>query len=379
MRLTKITYSEYIGEPQEWQLVDLELGNINLIVGKNASGKSRTLNVIGGLGRLLSNPAIGVRDGNYSAEFSDNGIHSTYNLDVKNGRIEAEKLEVDGKIVLNRGPDGIGEIVYAEIGSQHKFQAPPHMLAATTRRDSIQHPFLEPLYNWASELRHYRFGSDAAKQALMRFVEDPPQLDETDQVKVSGLFRHAEQKFGEAFVRSIVTDLSIIGYSVEDVFLKPPLTINIEGSGELYSLCVKETDLAGYTDQFAMSDGMFRALTILIFVNYYSFSGLGGALLIDDIGEGLDFDRSCKIINLLRDKALSTRMQLILSTNDRFVMNAVPLQDWSILQRKGSVVKARNYGNSKEIFDEFAYTGLSNFSFLELDVLNEKKSDAETQ
>ena len=36
----------------------------------------------------------------------------------------------------------------------------------------------------------------------------------------------------------------------------------------------------------------------------------------------------------------------------------------------GSHVKFRNIQNSKEIFENFKFTGLSNFSFLELDVLN---------
>jgi energy-coupling factor transporter ATP-binding protein EcfA2 len=377
MRLKKISYSEHVGEAQEWRLVNLELGQVNLIVGKNASGKTRALNVIGGMGRLLTNPTVVLRNCSYSAEFEENGSCVVYELEIKNEWVQSERLEINGRVVLNRGADGVGEIDYAEIGAKHKFQLPPFMLAAMTRRDSIQHPFLEPLYAWASELRHYRFGADAAKQALAVFMEGGPQLDEKDQVKVSGLFRHAVKKFGDEFVQALKADLLRVGYSVEDVFLKPPLSVKIEGDTEFVALCVKESDLLGYTDQFAMSDGMFRALTILIFVNYYAFSNLAGALLIDDIGEGLDFDRSCKIINLLREKALGTRMQLVLSTNDRFVMNAVPLQEWSVLQRHGSTVSVKNYNNSKSVFDEFAFTGLSNFSFLELDVLSENNFDQE--
>jgi hypothetical protein len=93
-------------------------------------------------------------------------------------------------------------------------------------------------------------------------------------------------------------------------------------------------------------------------------------ILIDDIGEGLDFDRSCRLIDLLRKKAKESNIQLILSTNDRFVMNRVPLEEWSVLQRRGSHVRVRNYENSRELFEEFKFTGLSNFSLLEMDFLN---------
>ena len=97
--------------------------------------------------------------------------------------------------------------------------------------------------------------------------------------------------------------------------------------------------------------------------------------MIDDIGEGLDFERSCCLINVLREKAIKSAMQLILSTNDRFVMNQVPLEEWSVLQRDGSHVKVRNFENSRDIFEEFKFTGLSNFSFLEMDFINEATNE----
>jgi len=61
-----------------------------------------------------------------------------------------------------------------------------------------------------------------------------------------------------------------------------------------------------------------------------------------------------------------------MSTNDRFVMNNVPLEEWCVLQRRGSVVRVLNYTNSKELFDEFKFTGLSNFDFLAMDFANEE-------
>ena len=45
MILKSLNYAQYEGQPKQWRLLHLELGNINLLVGKNASGKSRTLNV----------------------------------------------------------------------------------------------------------------------------------------------------------------------------------------------------------------------------------------------------------------------------------------------------------------------------------------------
>lgn len=66
-----------------------------------------------------------------------------------------------------------------------------------------------------------------------------------------------------------------------------------------------------------------------------------------------------------------------MSTNDRFVMNSVPLEEWSVLRREGGKVTVHNYSNSRETFDDFKFTGLSNFSFLELDFLTPPEARAD--
>jgi hypothetical protein len=60
-----------------------------------------------------------------------------------------------------------------------------------------------------------------------------------------------------------------------------------------------------------------------------------------------------------------------MSTNDEFVMNVVPLQYWQVIQRTGGECKIRNYQNSKEQFDNFKFTGLSNFDLLTTGYLNQ--------
>src|SRR5450830_1366422 len=369
MRLTKIWYSEFETLDHKWIMNDLELGQINLLVGKNATGKTRVLNVIAGLGRILLNPIIDLASGHYRAEFVDEGKNLSYELQVSDKMIVLEKLIIDGEEVLTRNSDGDGLIKYCDENRFMRFQAPSQILAASTRRDKLQHPFLEPIYAWAAELRHYRFNSESSKHSVMLVVDGGPKVDERNQAQVAGLFKHAINTYGVPFVEAIKRDLEIIDYFVDDIFLKPPVVVKIEGApGPFLALCVKERDLSTYTDQFAMSDGMYRAVTNLIFVNYYKFSGLAGTLIIDDIGEGLDFDRSCRLIKLLREKSLETKVQLIIATNDKFVMNLIPLEEWSVLERKGCIVSIRNHKNSQNAFDEFRYTGLSNFSFLELDV-----------
>jgi hypothetical protein len=120
---------------------------------------------------------------------------------------------------------------------------------------------------------------------------------------------------------------------------------------------------------------MFRALSIITQINYSQLAHRATCIVIDDIGEGLDFDRSCRLIELLRAKAQASSVQLIMATNDRFVMNKVPLEEWSVIQRQGAKVTVRNSQNSKAAFEDFKFTGLSNFDFFATDFINEPLSE----
>ena len=71
MKLLRLDYSQWIGQPQMWEVEDLEFQDINLIVGINATGKTRLLNVINNFARIISgNKDTGT--GNFLFEFSDN-------------------------------------------------------------------------------------------------------------------------------------------------------------------------------------------------------------------------------------------------------------------------------------------------------------------
>ena len=372
MQLRSIKYAEFEGTPQEWRINGLSLAESNLIVGKNASGKSRILNIIHALARNLAGLARPSLSSNYDVKFIHDGKAINYQLKYEEGQVVFEEFSVEGRVLLKRGSGGEGVIWAEEIdgGKEIRFQPPTSELSAVARRDAIQHKFLEPLYSWGSSLRHYCFGTPLGKDHLAVFTEKGNRkVDERDPNAVVALYRLAEEEFKEEFRQALIRDMHQLDYNVEELGLKAPISIRVVSGppGELVGLYVKEKDLPGITDQHSMSQGMFRALSLLIQINYSQMTGKSTCILIDDIGEGLDFDRSCRLISLLRDKAKTSGIQLILSTNDRFVMNSVPLEEWSVLQRQGNHVQVLNHENSRELFEEFKFTGLSNFSFLEMD------------
>ncbi len=371
MRLKSLEYSEHLGEPDEWTLRGLTLGNVNLLVGKNASGKSRILNII-------HNSARGIADGrpfangHFSLVFDDNGKESKFELDICDSKIERELFKVDDEILLDRGTAGVGTIFAVKENKHIEFQTPENQPAVMTRRDRIQHPFFEPLHQWAGSLYHYAFGTSLGKDSFAIFIEGGSDVDPKDPSQVVAVFRKGQKDFGDRFVNAIREDFGTIGYSIDEVGIASPRNLRLQNAvrGELAEIYVKEVDLPGRTDQSSMSQGMFRALSIIVQVNYSVLPDSPSCILIDDIGEGLDYDRSCNLIDVLMKKCENTSVQLIMATNDRFVMNRVPLEAWSVVDRQGNHVEIRNYANSKEIFDDFKFTGLNNFDFLAFDYLH---------
>src|SRR4051812_20190093 len=142
MRLSSIAYKEYEGRDQGWIMEEWKVGQRTLLVGKNATGKTRVLNVIGGLARLLAGempPTLLSAD--YTACFTEGEKKLTYAFRAEQALVLHEKVVIDGKTYLERGEGGVGTIQAEEIGKEIKFQAPQSELAAVVRRDAIQHRF----------------------------------------------------------------------------------------------------------------------------------------------------------------------------------------------------------------------------------------------
>jgi recombinational DNA repair ATPase RecF len=365
MILDSIKYSQFKGEPGEWNLAEAKLGKINLIVGKNASGKSRTINIMSSLSNLLSGkikPSF--KSSNFTAVFKNDDKSIKYNLFISNGKVTKEELSSDGKILLKRGVTGKGKIYTLPMKKEMEFQTPPTELASNFRRDSVQHPFFEVLYKWSTSINVYKFGTPLGQDTMIIWSEEQKNNQNINISELEGthkIFKEGNSKYGSKFIKAILKDMTEVGYSIDSIELDKP--DNVESRLGLLCLTLKEKDVDVRINQTDLSQGMFRALSLIIQINYYNLLNKSSCIMIDDIGEGLDYERSTNLINLLISKAESSEVQLIMSTNDRFVMNNVPLKYWSIIQRGKNSSRIFNYQNSKKTFEEFEFTGLNNFDF----------------
>lgn len=384
MQIKSIKYKQFEGNEKFWNLQEVALGRINLLVGKNASGKSKTLNVINGLSLILGeNKALQFVEGDYEISFSKDKQTYDYILKYHDLKVSEEKLFIDNKPLIERNGKGKGFIISAN-DNQHEFEIPLNEIKAN-RRDISNYPFLEDLYFWANHVRKFDFSNTISKGFLA--IKDPTKkaaeynLKNTD-AGVIPTFTNGQKKHPETFKRKIITDFNNIGFKIDDIELGSTASINFQlidnPNAEVNAIKVKERDLDCWTDQFDMSNGMFSALSIIIHFNYYELEKIPGVVLIDDIGEGLDYERSTKLIELLISKVESNSyMQLIMSTYDSFVMNSVDLKYWQIINREGCIVKYYNQGNSPKTFTDYKETGLNHFDFFASDFFKDGFSQTE--
>jgi predicted ATPase len=379
MQLKSIEYVEYQNTPKEWGLEGFLPEKINLIVGKNATGKSRTLRLIRALGNLLAGDIrLSWDSGDYKVNFENEGRQIRYCLKYNNSKLVNESLEIEEEEKLKRAEDGKGTIFANKIGKKGQnieFQVQDNELAVVSKRDKLQHPFLETLISWGKLMRFYPFGSSLGQHELIvpgaSDVEAQLNLKEAQHVVM--ILKMGMEKEPTKFTEMIAKDMEAIGYELEGLRIAALAKAVVGGvPSPAIGITVKEQNLSNEVVQGNISQGMFRALSLIIQLNYSYLFCLPSCILIDDIGEGLDYDRSKELIKLLIKKAKNAEVQLIMATNDRFVMNNVSLENWSIMSRFSKGTRVLNYKNARKIFEKFELTGLSNFDLFSSEFYKEE-------
>lgn len=369
MELKSIEYQQHKNTKNEWVLEPITMDNINLIAGQNATGKTKVLNIISSLALLFSSiQHITFISGTYKVTFQKDENEFDYYLNYKNSKVISEKLKINKETYLNRNSNGDASIYSEQIKKDLDYKIPDDQLAVLTKKDPKQHPFLDELYSWGKNLLTFKFGESRGKNVLgvpSKKMSKDLKIDLKNTDKVLYVFKEGKKRYGPKFEKEIRQDMASVGYKLEKISLMQPVSVQISGDipAKPIALIVKEKDLPGVTDQNEMSQGMFRALSLLIQLNYALKTNKLSCVVIDDIGEGLDYQRSSSLIKLILSKISKKSVQLIMSTNDRFVMNSVPLDFWIIMHRVGNRSQSIDYRNSKELFDEFELMGLNNFDF----------------
>lgn len=360
MKLKRISYKD----KSDWCYNELLLNDRNLIVGRNASGKTKTLKSIFSILNFIIQEEKQI-SGDYFLEFEDEEDLYSYEIKIDTEKslflIKSEKLALNDKNILVRGEDGTGEIFSQEINNFLKFSIDTNIPAIYAKRDKIHHPILEKINFWCQNSMMCEFGTDLGKNQGTR-DERLENLSDRYFMNANYLTRNLKYAFekkayGMELKERIISQMEELDYHIDNIQFE-------KYQGDLYGIKIMEKGIPNGVQQLEISQGMFRAFSLITHSLINLFENKVNLMMIDDIGEGLDYNRSTKLIKLLIENSEKSNSQLIMATNDRYVMNNVPLKYWHIIDRDGVNVKFYSYETNKEIFDEFEFTGLSNFDFL---------------
>lgn len=352
----KIKSFSYIDS--NWELSNLELGTVNLIVGKNATGKTRTLHTIDLLVKMITQKRNLNWGGQWEVVFENDKkeeIKYQFSTSYQKQGVTFEKMCLDERLMLSRNRQYKDSVKIRNNNGTFDFIYPPDgKLIIHTNRDIKKYPYLDDIANWAEQSFGFKFGNispysllNQQEYDLLTAVEDIPTL-----------FKSLKKEDKE----QIISDFNKIGYDILD--------ITVEDRGLYTAIKVKEEGIRKLLPHFKLSQGMFRALAVIIYVQYLINRKKPATIIIDDLCEGLDYERATKLGKLIFEKCLKNDIQLIATSNDSFLMEAVDLEYWNILTRTGKKVSGLNSKVDSEIFENFKFTGLSNFDFFSSDYIN---------
>ncbi len=341
MILTSFEYKE-----TGWELKDLApLKPVNLFVGRNATGKTRSIRAIRNVAQFLQNNDFKT-DKSFETELKfgskeDKSWTMTYSFKITKDVVEKESLVVNGDILINR----------TKLTAKYKntsVDPPSDKLIVQVRRDKSLYPDIEKLMEWAEGVvmvscsgisNSLGIAEIASRYSFSNLVDS---LSEGEKKKVKSLAK-------------------TLGYNIAD--------INVIEIGRDFRLVQIKENLVLLADT-QLSNGMFRTLYLLCFIFFIKHDKKLSLLLIDDLGEGLDYRRSVDLGKMIFNDCKEYGLQLIASSNDAFLMDVVDIADWQVLSRNNGKVTSINSKNNPDLFRKFRMTGLSNFDFFSSDFID---------
>ena len=352
MKIKSLQYAQ-----PDWSLEGLHFTETALIVGRNAVGKSKTIDVLNSLVSLiLQTKEISEYDNFfYKVVFSDSNKEMTYSFVCEQGNIIIEKLiDQDGNCYIQRTDN-------STIFFNEAINPPSNKLTINVRRDTKLYPQIEEIVNWAENSFGILFNQ------IRSGINATPLFSVMS--KSENLIPMFE-KLDDNLKNKIKEELNSLDYPVNKLEI---VNIGNEKS-DIKVLHIEENGVKSFLWDGVLSQGMQRTLYILVLL-FYVISQKKGTqtIVIDDFCEGLDYDRSIKLGKYLYELCLEYNIQLITTSNDSFLMDVVDLKFWNILQREGDKVTAINMYNSPELFEDFEFTGLNNFDLFSSDFITRHK------
>ena len=224
---------------------------------------------------------------------------------------------------------------------------PESKLLIQVRRDTRKYPEIEEIIQWAEHTSVFIFSN----------ITTSPNSLSPYAISNEPLLPIMYARLQERQRCQLLDYMKSMGYQVDSIE-------EYERENGSKTLLIREQGIEGAMTPYDLSNGMFRVLCVLLYMIYSSTLADARCMIVDDMGEGLDYMRSTKLGKVMFDYCRDNSIQLIVTSNDSFLMDSIDLKYWNILQRNGCRVSSLNSNKDAELFEKFARTGLSNFDLL---------------
>ncbi len=346
MILSSFRYKE-----QGWELTGLTpLQSVNLLVARNATGKTRTIRALQNVTSFLQMKETFMGKSTFEAELKFGDLKNPdwkmdYSFRVVNGIVEKEELSAGGDMLIKR-TKAIAKY------NNLKINPPSDKLVVQIRRDEDLYPEIELLMHWVEGVTSVSC-SDI----------NPFTILGTGKFFNPYNFSELVDALSPDEMKKVLATAKELGYNIAGIK-------TIEAMNGVRLVQLKERYISDEMVDLQLSSGMLRTLYLLCFVYVIRHNSKLTLLLIDDMGEGLDYRRSTDLGKIIFEDCAQNGLQLIASSNDAFLMDVVDIAHWQILRRKGSKVSTINQALNPDLFRKFRMTGLSNYDLFSSDFID---------
>ena len=321
--LDTLHYQEKDPAQAEGHFDPLQFGSRNLVVGRNASGKTRLLRMIREYGAWLAGGRLPPPGRWMASHRLAGGAQAQYEFRLEEGGIW-ERFAAGDDFLLAR--EGTAAWRHSPQAGRTPLPDPgPGSVLA-----SVEGP-PDQLRAWGGGIRFHPFSGQGAAGPL-----SPP-------VAL------------EIAAEPVLSDMNRLGYPVEAVRQARD------------GLEFRERGVPVWIAESLGSTALVRSLRFLLFLHGARLDASARCLLVDDLAEGLDYERAGRLCGLLLERMEEWLGQWIVCSNDRQVMNRMPLDYWTLLeQAPGGRVRVINRHTAPALFENFRFTGLSHFDFFSM-------------
>ena len=247
MRLIRLNYNELTenNDRNPWILNGLSLSDFNLIIGKNTTGKSRTVRVIVGLANIIASKAP-LTNGTWHAEFEDyvgsDSAKFEYDLVINGRKVVSEKITINNELKLER--NGSTKIFSETSKKFVQIEPPDDRLVLHIRRDKVEYNFFENLVEWSLRVRGYEFSDVKPGDILI-------DKEATSLVRLNTVPQVTELLRPET-LQTTINEFNTIGYKIENIEVNKINVAPIEAK----VLDIKEKGIKFLINQKDLSQGM---------------------------------------------------------------------------------------------------------------------------